>query len=97
MNEAHGMARLLADLLDEGDYGDQGAEYQIVVTDKAGNVAEVTYADTASWTWDEGCNTQLLRHRLGTAGSTPSENPHPDGGFYVQPGDKGDRTEGEES
>ena len=23
--------------------------------------------------------------------STPSLNPHPDGGFYVQPGDKGDR------
>lgn len=22
---------------------------------------------------------------------TPALNPHPDGGFYVQPGDKGDR------
>lgn len=73
MHEALGMAQLIRGLLIDRKVQDGGAAFRIVITDKAGNVAEVwnecqtILGDMVKegWTWDEGCNEPKLKERLG--------------------------------
>ncbi len=51
MYEANRMAEVLAELLNEHGVRDGGAQYRFVVTDTAGNVAEVTYSERPAGGW----------------------------------------------
>lgn len=58
MNEAHGMARLLAAHLNEIHARDGGAKYRIIITDKAGNGALIWHGnpdedERDAWIWDD--------------------------------------------
>lgn len=65
MHEALAMARFLRDLLNKTTAKDGGAGYQVVVTDVAGNSAEVRYeAQYQRWVMDDGVSLDQLMPRL---------------------------------
>ncbi len=70
MHEALGMAGRICELLKASDAQDRGADYRILVTDTAGNCAEVLWDSEVGWLWEEGFSTDklLLRTRMPHAG-----------------------------
>ena len=65
MHEALGMARLVCDMLNSYGAQDSGAEYQIVVTDTAGNYAEIRFQKSHNrWIMDDDVNRKELNLRL---------------------------------
>ncbi len=65
MHEAVSMAGVVAGLLNRHKVKDGGADYRMVVTDTAGNVAEVLYSpEDAQWVADEGYDAETLSMRF---------------------------------
>jgi hypothetical protein len=64
MHEALGMARLVRDFLNTNGAQDGGAGYRIIVTDTAGNSAEVWHHDDHAWILEDDVDLPLLRTRL---------------------------------
>lgn len=61
MNAAHGMARWIAIQLNEAEIGDKNESFQIIVTDVANTVAQITYDyDRERWTWEDGVDIRKL-------------------------------------
>jgi hypothetical protein len=64
MNEALALAAWLCEHLNGYRVRDDGACYAILVTDTAGNVAEIEANPAGRWIWEEGHHEKRLRERL---------------------------------